>query len=216
MMQSERWCVLFCVCVWVCVWESVCVAKNEVTGLTDCVVVQSVLSVCVLTDVGQSSYIRTDAWTGSQPAKHTHTHKTTQPHTHTKPGRQPGKKEVANPAAHRHQHTGTVGGSWTWKHTPVLMGTRALLHWSSRFNSCWCAKKIWMNSRVHTCLPTARPHTHTHRYITADGWSPRMIYWVCLILCKCPFVHWDRRRAGQNVIKVEKMHVSTDCFWPAS
>ena len=38
-----------------------CVAKNEVTGLTDCVVVQSVLSVCVLTDVGQSSYIRTDA-----------------------------------------------------------------------------------------------------------------------------------------------------------
>lgn len=66
------------VCVSLCARVCVCVCdRNEVTGLRDCVVERSKLSVSALTDVGQNSYIRM--------AVHTHTHIHTVTHTQRLP-----------------------------------------------------------------------------------------------------------------------------------
>lgn len=100
------------VCVSLCARVCVCVCdRNEVTGLRDCVVERSKLSVSALTDVGQNSYIRM--------AVHTHTH--TYSDTHTAP-----------PCVFTSMYVSS-SASFPIKDTSLLECT-----WSYRFTLCTC------------------------------------------------------------------------------
>lgn len=63
---EERECVVLLGCVCQCE----CMAMNEVTRLRDCVIAWWKLSVSVLTDVGQDSYIRNDKHRNRQVARY--------------------------------------------------------------------------------------------------------------------------------------------------